>query len=525
MGNLKNVLQKLLKKSNDKKQQPVQTQIITPLKLSLQQSLEEIKRTFGPSPDIIIREIQLGEAASIESAIIYTDGLADVTHLLESVMIEIRQAKLEANDILTDQMIQLLQKKSLSIGEISVVTELQQLYTSVLSGDTAMLFQGSEQGLLLNTRKWNERNVEEPNAQSVVRGPRDGFTENIRTNTALVRRRIKDPNLWMETIQVGRISKTEVALMYMNGIVTDKVLEEVRRRVGRIDIDAIFESGNIEELIQDETFTFFPTVYNTERPDSISSQVLEGRVAIFVDGTPFVLTVPALFTQFFQASEDYYQRADFATLLRMLRFLCFFISLLAPSLYIAVTTFHQELLPPQLLIGLIAAREGVPFPAFIEALLMEVTFEILREAGLRLPKSIGQAVSIVGTLVIGQAAVEAGLVSPSMVIVVSLTAISNFVFPSFSMGIAVRMLRFPVMLLAASFGLFGITVGLIAIVLHLCSLRSFGIPYLSPFGPFNLADQKDSIFRLPQWALYSRPRLISQKNVVRENNPPTPKPK
>jgi spore germination protein KA len=523
MSNLKNVLLKLMKKSNAKKQQPEQTQSSTPLKTSLQVNLEEIKHTFGPSTDIIIREIRIGEAASMESAIIYTDGLADVTNLLEVIMVEIREAKLEPNVTLPDQVIQRLQENSLSVGEINVVTELQQLYTSVLSGDTAMLFQGSEKGLLLNTRKWKERSVEEPNAQSVVRGPRDGFTENIRTNTALVRRRIKDPNLWMESIQVGRISKTDVNLMYMNGIVNEKVVEEVRQRLGRIDIDAIFESGNIEELIQDETFTLFPTIYNTERPDSISSQILEGRVAIFVDGTPFVLTVPAIFTQFFQASEDYYQRADFATLLRMLRFLCFFISLLAPSLYIAVTTFHQELLPPQLLVGLIAAREGVPFPAFIEALLMEITFEILREAGLRLPKSIGQAVSIVGTLVIGQAAVEAGLVSPSMVIVVSLTAISNFVFPSFSMGIAVRILRFPIMLLAASFGLFGITVGLIAIVLHLCSLRSFGIPYLSPFGPFILSDQKDSIFRVPQWAMYSRPRLISQKNIVRENNSPTPK--
>jgi spore germination protein KA len=523
MSNLKNVLLKMMKKSHAKKQQPEQTQSSTPLKTSLQVNLEEIKHTFGPSRDIIIREIRIGEAASTESAIIYTDGLADVTNLLEIIMVEIREAKLEPNVTLTDQVIQRLQENSLSVGEINEVTELQQLYTSVLSGDTAMLFHGSEKGLLLNTRKWKERSVEEPNAQSVVRGPRDGFTENIRTNTALVRRRIKDPNLWMESIQVGRISKTDVNLMYMNGIVNEKVVEEVRQRLGRIDIDAIFESGNIEELIQDETFTLFPTIYNTERPDSISSQILEGRVAIFVDGTPFVLTVPAIFTQFFQASEDYYQRADFATLLRMLRFLCFFISLLAPSLYIAVTTFHQELLPPQLLVGLIAAREGVPFPAFIEALFMEITFEILREAGLRLPKSIGQAVSIVGTLVIGQAAVEAGLVSPSMVIVVSLTAISNFVFPSFSMGIAVRILRFPIMLLAASFGLFGITVGLIAIVLHLCSLRSFGIPYLSPFGPFILSDQKDSIFRVPQWAMYSRPRLISQKNIVRENNSPTPK--
>jgi spore germination protein KA len=301
--------------------------------------------------------------------------------------------------------------------------------------------------------------------------------------------------------------------------VNAEVLKEVRQRLGRINIDAVLESGYIEELIQDKALTPFPTVNNTERPDALAAGILEGRVAIMVDGTPFALLVPALFLQFFQASEDYYQRADFATLLRVLRFLSFFISLLGPSLYIAITTFHQELLPPELLIRLVAAREGVPFPAFIEALIMEITFEVLREAGVRMPRAIGQAVSIVGTLVIGQAAVEAGIISPSMVIVVSLTAISNFVIPSFNMGIAVRILRFPIMFLAASFGLFGIVISLFAIVLHLCSLRSFGVPYMSPFASFNWDDQKDSIFRLPQWAQYARPRLIAQNDIVSENTP------
>jgi spore germination protein KA len=284
------------------------------------------------------------------------------------------------------------------------------------------------------------------------------------------------------------------------------------------------ESGYIEELIQDETYTPFPTVYNTERPDVIAAGLLEGRVAILIDGTPFVLLVPALFGQFNQAAEDYYQRADIGTLLRLLRYLSFFIALLGPSLYIAITTFHQEMIPTPLLISLAAQREGVPFPAFIEALVMELTFEILREAGVRLPRAVGQAVSIVGALVIGQAAVEAGIISAAMVIVVSVTAIASFVFPSYNMAISVRILRFGLMGLAASFGLFGITLGLIAIVLHLCSLRSFGIPYMSPFAPFILADQKDMLFKVPLWGMFSRPRLISQKNVIREQYPPTTKP-
>ena len=311
--------------------------------------------------------------------------------------------------------------------------------------------------------------------------------------------------------------------MYIKDIANNKVVEEVRKRLDRINIDSILESAYIEELIQDETYTPFPTIYHTERPDIVSANLLEGRVAILVDGTPFVLLVPALFIQFLHAPDDYYNRADITTLIRILRFIGFSIALLGPSIYIAITTFHQEMLPTPLLIGLAAQREGVPFPAFIEALMMEITFEILRESGLRLPKAIGQAVSVVGTLVIGTAAVDAGIVSAAMVIVVSITAISSFIVSSYNMSISIRMLRFPFMALAASFGLFGIIVGLIALTLHLCSIRSFGVPYMSPFAPYIQEGQKDAIFRFPRWALSSRPHLISQNNIKREDTP-TPKP-
>jgi spore germination protein KA len=495
------------------------------LKSSLQENLLKIKNALGNSSDIVIKELYIGRSdSSIKAGVIYTEGLADTKDILESLMLDIRDTDLNQDITSSKDPITILKDFVIAVGEVKDITDFETLYTAVLSGDTVILLDGHAQGMAANKRQWKDRGVTEPSAQTVVRGPKEGFSETLRTNTALIRRRIKDPNLWLETSQVGRITRTDVAVMYIKGIATDTVIQEVRNRLDRIDIDGILESGYIEELIQDETFTPFPTVYNTERPDAVAAGLLEGRIAILVDGTPFVLMVPALFIQFFQASEDYYQRWDFATLLRILRFISFFIALLAPSLYIAITTFHQELLPPPLLIGLAAQREGIPFPAFIEAVLMELTFEILREAGVRMPRAIGQSVSIVGTLVIGQAAVEAGLVSPAMVIVVSITAISNFVFPAFNMGISIRMMRFGLMGLAASFGLFGITVGLVALVLHLCSLRSFGVPYLTPFAPFIVDDQKDSILRLPQWALFSRPRLISQKNIIRERNDPTPKP-
>lgn len=323
----------------------------------------------------------------------------------------------------------------------------------------------------------------------------------------------------LEMKQIGTVTQTDVGIMYIKGIANDEIIKEVHTRLDRINIDGILETGYIEELIQDKFLTPFPTLFNTERPDVVAADLLEGRIAIFVDGSPFVLTVPVLFIQFFQAAEDYYQRADIAFLLRVLRFVSFFIALLLPSLYIAITTFHQEMLPTQLLISLASQREGIPFPAFVEALVMEVTFEILREAGVRMPRAIGQAVSIVGALVIGQAAVEAGIISAAMVIVVALTAIASFVFPAFSMAISVRILRFAFMMVAATFGLYGITVGLIALVLHLSSIRSFGVPYMSPFAPFVTADQKDANFRFPHWGLFSRPRFISQQNVIRENSP------
>jgi spore germination protein KA len=484
----------------------------------LQDNVQHIRQTFGQSADLILRDFRLG-IGEVPLTLLYIDGLAEPKNVLEFLMLRPQEYDLQVAPQQQGDVIRILWNGLLAVGEIREITEFKTLYQDLLSGDSILLIEHCNIALSIGTRKWKDRAVEEPNSQTVVRGPRDGFTETLHKNIALVRRRIKSTDLRIEMSRIGVRTQTDVAVVYIEGIVNAEVLKEVRQRLGRIKIDAILESGYIEELIQDKALTPFPTVNNTERPDALAAGILEGRVAIMVDGTPFSLLVPALFLQFFQASEDYYQRADFATLLRILRFLSFFISMLGPSLYIAITTFHQELLPPELLIRLVAAREGVPFPAFIEALIMEITFEVLREAGVRMPRAIGQAVSIVGTLVIGQAAVEAGIISPSMVIVVSLTAISNFVIPSFNMGIAIRILRFPIMFLAASFGLFGIVISLFAIVLHLCSLRSFGIPYMSPFAPFNWDDQKDSIFRLPQWAQFARPHLIAQNDIVSENTP------
>ncbi|WP_419873672.1 spore germination protein [Candidatus Pristimantibacillus sp. PTI5] len=499
-----------------------------PLYASLDENIRKIKMDLGNSTDIIIREIRSGKDKRTKVAVLYTDGLADKQVITDFFMDSLMQdSQIEPIEQISenDNRMESLKGMALQIGDNKEITDFSSLYNSILSGDTVILLDGCLQGISASTQGWKSRGISEPVAQSVVRGPQEGFTETLRTNTAMIRRKIKDQNLWLETKQIGSVTKTDVAIMYIKGIVNDKIVEEVHKRLDKINIDGILEGGYIEELIQDEPYSPFPTINNTERPDVAAAELLEGRIAILVDGTPFVLIVPTLFISFFQTAEDYYLRADISTLLRIIRFICLFIAMVGPAIYIAITTFHQELLPTQLLISLAAQREGVPFPAFIEALIMEVTFEILREAGLRMPRPIGQAVSIVGTLVIGQAAVEAGIVSASMVIVVSITAISSFVITGYSMAISIRMIRFIIMGLAASFGIFGIVVALIALVLHLCSLRSFGIPYMSPFAPLVLSDLKDTIFRLPHWAMSSRPRLINQKNVIREQMSPPTKPK
>jgi len=497
------------------------------LEQSLTENVQRIKELFGNSEDIIMREIRIGKGGKIRVCLVFTDGLIDSqsaqNFIMESLMTDLRMTDVVTEPFNGLNLLSYLKEMVLTVGDIQDIFDLTNLLDSLLNGKVILLFDGYTQGFAVEMKGGKERSVEEPTTETTIRGPREGFTENIRVNTALLRRKIRDHNLWIESRKIGKVSKTNVSIMYIKGIADDKIVEELRKRLDRIKIDSVLESGYIEELIQDNSITPFPTMYHSERPDAIAADLFEGRVAILVDGTPFVITVPIVFAQFLQSPEDYYNRADITTLIRLLRYIGFFIALLAPSFYIAITTFHQEMLPTQLLITLAAQREGVPFPAFIEALAMEVSFEILREAGLRMPKAIGQAVAIVGTLVIGSAAVEAGFVSAAMVIVVAITAIASFIVSNYELAIAIRMLRFPFMAIAASFGLFGIIVGFIALVLHMCSLRSFGVPFMAPFGPFIKEDQKDAVFRFPKWAQSTRPRLISQTNNTRVDTP-APKP-
>ncbi|MBD2844193.1 spore germination protein [Paenibacillus sp. IB182496] len=487
-----------------------------PLGDRLKPVLQQLTAATGESSDIAIRRVTLDQSEGemlYEGAVVFVEGFTKPEPMIHTLL---RLGQSERRFAAPRELLAYYAERVVSEGEVMWLHTWEELLDALLSGHSIVLLDHCPFAIAVGTQDIKARNVEEPNVQSVVRGPREGFTEVLSWNLSMLRRKLASPEMRVEKLKLGKRTRTDTAVVYMTGIADEQVVSEVRRRMRTIDIDGVLESNYIEEFIQDEQITPFPTIYNTERPDTIVANLLEGRVAILVDGTPFALIVPALFTQFFQSSEDYYQRSDFSSLIRMLRFGAFLLALLTPSFYIAITTFHQEMLPTTLLYSLASQRQGVPFPAFVEAAIMEVTFEILREASVRMPRTIGQSMSIVGTLVIGQAAVEAGLVSAAMVIVVSITAISNFVLPAFNIGIAVRMIRFALMLLAASFGLYGVFLGFIGIMLHLASLQSFGVPYMAPMAPFVRPDQKDTLYRVPIPRMFRRPKSLKPQDVIRE---------
>lgn len=499
-----------------KEQRPRQGNM--PPSSDLKEIFERIKQETGHSPDIITRELKIGgptPETSFAAAVIFLNGLSDGKSINRFVMESLMQFKPDQEDISDKRkLMESLLEHSLTFGESSIENEWNDLILAILSGDTVVLIEGCDQVLITATQGGEWRAVTEPSSQLVVRGPKDSFVESIGTNISLIRRRIKSPNLWLESMKIGSVTHTHVAIMYLEGVVEQQLVEEIKHRLNNIQIDGVLESAYIEECIQDETLTPFPTVFNTERPDVAAGNLLEGKVVLLVDGTPFVLILPTVFAQFFQSPEDYAQRYDISLLMRLIRYISFIILLLGPSVYIALTTFHYEMIPSFLLISLMAQREGVPFPAFIEAMLMEMTFEILREAGVRMPRAIGQTVSIVGALILGQAVVEAGIITPIMVIVVALTGIASFALPAYNLSIAGRLIRFCFMVLGGMFGFYGITLGLIALVAHMNSLRSFGVPYLSPISPFVFQSQKDIIFRFPIWMQKSPEQSGNKKDEI-----------
>ncbi|MNI32460.1 Spore germination protein B1 [compost metagenome] len=378
-----------------------------------------------------------------------------------------------------------------------------------------MLIEGSGDALLLDMRQVDLRGVDQPKTEQVIRGPREGYVEKLENNLALLRYRLQSTDLRIEISPLGKRTQSRVALCYLDSIADPQLVAETMRRISIIDADGIIDAGYIEQFIEDQPLSPFPQVQNTERPDKTVAALLEGRVAILVDGSPFALIVPALFNQFFQTIDDYTERFIMGSLIRIIRLIALASSLFFPALYVSVISFNPELMPTDFAVAISGGRAGVPFPAVLEVLIMEVSMEVLREATIRLPQMIGGALSIVGVLVIGQAAVAAGLASPITVVIVALTTIGSFATPAYNAAIALRMLRFPLILLAGMFGLYGVMIGTILIINHLLFLDSFGVPYMSPFIPGKWRDWKDTLVRVPLWWMRRRPSFLHVQDSSR----------
>ncbi|KUF32756.1 MULTISPECIES: spore germination protein [Lysinibacillus] len=475
-----------------------------------------MRKELGHNWDIHFREFHIGNTGN-RAAIVFLKGLCDKELIDKHILKSLMNGLSESSTLIRGyELQQLIANEILPVSDLIDESNVMNSVGKVLTGSTVLIVDGIPSVFIIGTAHGKTRNLEEPVSEALVRGPRVGFTEKLSVNTSLLRQHGENQHLSIIEMEVGERIKKQLVLAYIDEIVEPDLVKEVRKRIETINLDDVAESGYIEQLIEDNYLSPFTQVQSTERPDRVVAALLEGRVAILLDGTPFALIVPVTFNMLLQSPEDYYERWLPSSLIRLLRYFAAGITLFGPSLYIAFVSFHQGLIPTKLALSMMGTRQGVPFPALIEALIMEVAIEILREAGLRLPKPIGPTMGIVGGLVIGEAAVQAGIVSPIMVIVVALTAISSFAIPQYNAGITLRMLRFVSMFSAALFGLYGIILFFLFLCSHLVKLKSFGVPYLSPTVPYRAGDWKDFMVRMPFRVMKHRPRLLKPKDSIRK---------
>ncbi|MCX7883832.1 MAG: spore germination protein [Caloramator sp.] len=494
----------------------------TDISEKIDDNIIKIKETFKDSDDVVFREFVVGGENGRRMFLSYIDGMSDKALLddfvLMPLMLTSREVKPDYEEI-KNNLVNITKNSTLAVTDFKEVEKLEEVYLSILSGEAALFIDEYNKAIIVATRLWPARNTSEPSAETVIRGPRDGFVETLRFNTALIRRRIRDTKFKVKQLQVGQRSKTDVAIMYIDDIADKRIVEEVEKRIKKIDIDAIIDSGYIQQLIEDRQFTPFPQIQTTERPDVVAGAIYEGRIGIIVDNSPFALIIPVTLNAFLQSSEDYYSRSSITTFVRFLRLLSGAIAIIAPATYIGLISFNPGVIPTKLLLSIAATREGVPFPAYVEAFVMEFTIEFLREAGVRLPRPIGSTIGIVGGLVIGQAAVQAGIVSPIMVIVVAVTAIASFAIPNYELAAGFRLIRFLLMILASIYGLYGVMLGIIATLIHLINLKSFGTPFMAPLAPFEISDIKDSVFVRTSWKyMKNRPKHYDPQDEIRQGS-------
>ncbi|MCL2223372.1 MAG: spore germination protein [Defluviitaleaceae bacterium] len=478
------------------------------------------KDLFGESQDYIGRKFAPGGAGAPWLYMAYFDAMTNREAMDFTVirrLFDMDWASLTEEEK-GEGIYETLRDRGIATTDISETDDMFDILYFINAGDTAVFIDGCDKCIVVATRGFPNRGIQSAETEVVVQGPREAFSEVMRFNTALIRRRIRDNHLVVKQSKLGKRSLTDIAVVYMSDIVRPEVLAEVERRLESIDVDGILDSGSVEQFIEESWLSPFPQVQLTERPDKAASSILEGRIAVIVDNSPFVIIVPVTLNAFFQASEDYYSRWQVMSVTRFLRFVGAFIAVALPGLYLAVALFHPSMIPLLMVSRLAEASQAVPFPAVIEFILLDAAFELLREAGIRLKSASGGTIGIVGGLIIGQAAVEAGLVSPIVVIIVALTGIATFSIPSVSLVYGFRLVKYVVLFLSAFLGFFGLIIGMLLTLIHLAGLQSFGFPYLMPFAASELSkgeDLKDSLFRFPLFCLKRRPFFANQDEAVR----------
>ncbi len=503
------IFKKILKPKKKKDRPVIRTAFEEdrPIQPDLKTNVSYVKNTLKHAPDLMIRNINIG-SSNLKAVVMALDGLIDSDRVQMGVM-----KSLFSNKDVTVKNLQSIEDHLLYALDISHVKSMNAAINALLTGNVILFLENETKALQINLKTFETRSVEEPKSEPTVRGPHEGFTEAISINFTLIRRRLVDPNLRFEEIILGEKTQTKIYITYIDDIADPEIIEEVRSRLKKIKTASVLESGYIEQYIEDAPQSLFPTVGNTEKPDRVVAKLLEGRVAILVDGTPVALTVPYLFVEGFQAAEDYYSRPYYTSLVRLIRFTSFWISIFLPAFYVATQNFHKEMLPTELLASIAAAREGVPFPLIMELTMMLIVFEILREAGVRMPRAIGQAVSIVGALILGEAAVDAGIVGTPTIIIVAVAGITTFIITPFAD--AATLLRLLMLIPAGSIGLYGLLLATLALAVHLASITSMKVPYLAPIAPLILRDWKDVFVRLSHRRMKKMPQSIPVKRNIR----------
>lgn len=488
---------------------------VHPVSVHVSENKQLLETMFANSADIKMREMMLGReqvrclAAYIE---ITAGSLAFENSLIGRLLNDL--SKLPA-----EQIYETLATNGQGLCDVTPFENVEDaVQFGMLTGDVILFIDGFASALKIPDKGYPNMGVTKPDSEKVLRGSQEGFADSVKVNTALIRKRIRSTKVRVKEVKAGVYSHTNIDLVYMDGLVYPSLLEEIERRLDSYTIDSVLDSGIIEQLAEEEWYSPFPQFQTTQRPDRAAIAVMEGRVVLLCDNSPTALILPTDYNSLLKTSDDYYNRFEIATLERMIRYVAAVMALALPALYLAVTNFHTQILPTSLLLSFAAARQGVPFPAVVEVLLMELSFELLREAGVRLPGAMGNTIGIVGGLIIGQAAVEANIVSPIVVIVVAFTALSSFAIPNEELATSFRILKFYMIALSAWLGLFGFLVSALSILIHLAGLKSFGIPYLTPYVGAELndyEDERDSIARYPLSMMRERPIYARRSQRLR----------